>query len=571
MNRRLSVEKDVPIPMRDGSILMADLYRQDGEGPQPGLLTRTPYGKGGSNPAFALAAAERGYTVIQQDTRGRWSSGGSDEPFIHEKQDGFDTIEWIARQPWSNGRVGMFGGSYMGYTQWAAAASQPPALQAIVPAISFCDPYAVSFRGGVLALGSAVSWSLMTGAQMAIQRMQASPEEKLRLRSLWTGLVDGMASGATFRSSGMPEMPLIGTAGIVPGYSQVLDHPVHDPFWERLRCSYECIRVPSLQVGGWYDIFLADTLNDYTRLAAASQTPRKLIVGPWTYGSFESIAGEVGFGIQASGLAVQPDAIQLSWFDAWLKDQPGPILEKPPVRIFVMGDNRWRYEREWPLARTRYTPFYLHSAGQANTLHGDGVLSEEIPGAQEPPDLFVYDPTDPVPTVGGGLCCYTPVLRPGAFDQRAVEERRDVLVYTTQPLEADLEVTGPLAARLWISTSAVDTDFSVKLVDVHPTGLARNIQDGIVRTRFRGGDMRPELLEPGAVTELEVDLAATSSVFKAGHSIRVEISSSNFPRFDRNPNTGANFGEPARLIPAQQTVLHDSSHPSHIVLPLIPR
>jgi hypothetical protein len=265
------------------------------------------------------------------------------------------------------------------------------------------------------------------------------------------------------------------------------------------------------------------------------------------------------------------DELRLRWFDYWLKGRDNGIMEEPPIRIFVMGDNRWRFENEWPLARTQYTRYYLHSAGAANSRHGDGTLSPATPSAEEPVDSFVYDPRNPVPTRGGGLCCYQAALPAGAFDQRDIEARSDVLVYTTPPLEHDVEVTGPVEVRLWAATSAPDTDFTAKLVDVSACGYARNLNDGIIRARYRRSTTQAEPIRPGEVYEYTIDLGPTSNMFKAGHRIRLEISSSNFPHFDRNPNTGDTSGDSTELRPALQTIFHDAAHPSHVVLPIIPR
>jgi hypothetical protein len=297
---------------------------------------------------------------------------------------------------------------------------------------------------------------------------------------------------------------------------------------------------------------------------------QRLLIGPWLHGPMSGLVGEVDFGVRASADLVLPDELQLRWFDCWLKGEENGILDEPPIRLFVMGENAWRTEHEWPLARTRYTRYYLHSGGAANTLHGDGALSPEAP-SDEPVDTYVYDPRNPVPTRGGGLCCWQAALPPGAYDQREVEARPDVLVYSTAPLERDLEVTGPLEVHLWAATSAPDTDFTAKLVDVGPCGYARNVQDGIVRARYRLSPQEARPIEPGAAYEYTIDLQATSNLFLAGHRIRVEIASSNFPRYDRNPNTGHPAGANAELWPATQTILHDAAHPSYIVLPVVPR
>jgi len=599
-HKTLIVERDVEVKMRDGVVLRADICRPDTPEPLPVLLQRTPYGKGFSQTSFALMAAERGYAVVIQDTRGRWASEGDGYPFIHEMNDGYDSVEWAAHQLWGNGEVGMFGGSYVGYTQFAAAAMRPPSLKTIVPAITMCDPYTIMHSGGALALGVGVSWGLLSGAFMAIMRHPGSDEEKDRLMGQLIAAVDGMALGRTFSHLPLNDMPLIGRNGLIPFLADVIAHPTHDDYWQRLTCPHETLTIPVFHVGGWYDIFIANTLRDFAGIRDAGNARQKVLIGPWVHGSFDAQAGEVDFGLQASGLLMLPEEIQLRWFDHWLKGVENGIMQEPPIQIFVMGDNCWRFESEWPLARTQYTSYYLHSGGAANllpSLHGDGTLTPAGPSA-EPVDTFVYDPRNPVPTCGGGLCCWRPALPPGAFDQREVEARPDVLVYTTPPLEHDVEVTGPVEVHLWAATSAPDTDFTAKLVDVspfdgvypersrgtqgRPCGYARNVQDGIIRTNYRGKGMRndarhgrstaqAEPIRPGEVYEYTIDLGATSNVFKAGHRIRLEISSSNFPRFDRNPNTGHPVSDEAELRPALQTIFHDAAHPSHIVLPIIPR
>jgi len=577
MSKKILVERDVEVPMRDGVILRADVYRPETDQQLPVLLQRTPYGKGFAQIPFALMAAEQGYAVVIQDARGRWRSDGENYPLIHEKADGFDSLAWVERQSWANGKVGMYGGSYVGYTQWAAAVMHPPALKAVVPAITFCNPYEMMYTGGAVSLGIAVSWGLMAQAQMEIERLtgkdpQAVQIEKARLWEELIEQVDGMAQGKTFNQLPLENLPLIGEDGINPFFYDLLQHPQPDEYWQQVACSTDEIKIPALHIGGWYDIFLASTLHDFSHMRLRDDwvgKQQKLIIGPWTHGAFEGLNGEVDFSLQASWVLVLPDETQMRWFDYWLKGDENGMLDEPPVRIFVMGENRWRDEHEWPLARTRYVPYYLHSNGAANTLNGDGSLSPVAP-VEEPVDTFVYDPRNPVPTRGGGLCCWQAALPPGAYDQREIEARPDVLVYSTPPLEEDLEVTGPLQVNLWAASSALDTDFTAKLVDVGPNGYARNIQDGILRARYQlpAGS---STLEPGKVYTFKIDLAATSNLFKAGHQIRLEISSSNFPRFDRNPNTGLLTSESSQLVPATQTILHDADHPSHILLPVIPR
>jgi putative CocE/NonD family hydrolase len=296
-----------------------------------------------------------------------------------------------------------------------------------------------------------------------------------------------------------------------------------------------------------------------------------LLIGPWKHGlPLSSVSGDMAFGVMAESFAIDLEGVQLRWYDHWLKGIDNGVRHDAPVRLFVMGDNVWREEQEWPLARTQFTPYYLHSRGKANSRHGDGGLSPEEPGSEQP-DRFLYDPRHPVPTRGGPLCCWPGALPQGAYDQTPVETREDVLVYTTPPLQGDVEVTGPVTVTLYAASSAVDTDFTAKLVDVHPSGMAQNLTDGIIRARYRQSTAQAEPIVPGQVYEYTIDLWATSNVFKAGHCIRLEISSSNFPRFDRNPNTGGELATETELLPAMQTVYHDGTYPSHVTLPIIPR
>ena len=572
MSLRILIDHDVEIPMRDGTVLRVDVYRQEGRVSLPVLLSRTPYGKGYANLPFAILAAERGYAVVIQDVRGRWASEGENYPLVHEKEDGFDTLEWIDRQEWSGGKVGMYGESYLGYTQWAAAVTRHPTLKTIIPDVTFTDPYEMIYNKGVLALGIAVSWGLLSQAQMEIEHFQGSESEKAALWMSFIQAVDGMTHGDTFRHLPLQDVPLIGSQGIHPFFLDILAHPQRDAYWERLACPTEAIQIPVFQIGGWYDIFINSTMKDFTELQEKSSDSQgyhqqRLMVGPWVHGSYESKNGDIDFTLQASWMLVLPEETQLQWFDYWLKGIENGIMDSPPIRIFVMGENVWREEEAWPLERAQYTPYYLHSSGAANSLHGDGSLSPEMPGDQ-PADSFLYDPRNPVPTRGGGLCCWEPALSKGAFDQREVEARPDVLVYTTPPLARPLEVTGPLQVNLWVSSTAPDTDFTAKLVDVRPDGYARNLADGILRMRYREPS-GTALLEPADIYPIQIQLNPTSNLFLSGHRLRLEISSSNFPRYARNLNTGEDATGTVRT--ALNTLLHDADHPSHIVLPVIPR
>lgn len=573
------IEKNVPVRMRDGVILSADVFRPAAQGKYPVILQRTPYNKNLTTVGLlmfdVIRAAGEGYAVVIQDSRGRYASEGEFYTFRDDIADGYDTVEWCAVQPWSDGNVGMYGASYVGATQWLAAVSQPPHLKAMFPLITASDYHeGWAYQGGAFALGFNESWTMTFLAPDTFQRlMKTKPELGEKLGKMLQG-VDDMCQW--FRSVPLKDFPLFGEAA--PYFYDWLAHPDDDDYWAQwnIEARHHTIRVPACNVGGWYDIFLGGTIRNFVGMRECGATPearqgQKLILGPWFHTlPLNNIAGEVNHGLSTTALAMDMDGLHLRWFDYWLKGKKNGVLEEPPVRIFVMGENRWRTENEWPLARTQYTKYYLHSGGKANSLRGDGLLSPESPHT-EPADVYVADPRSPVPTRGGGLCCWPAAVPGGAFDQRSIEERPDVLVYSTPVLERDVEVTGPISLTLFAATSAVDTDFTAKLVDVHPDGYARNLTDGIIRGRYRESRRKATLLKPGEVYEYTLDLWATSNVFKAGHRIRLEIASSNFPRFDRNPQTGETSREASRLEPALQRVFHDDLRPSHVVLPLILR
>ena len=567
------VESNVPILMRDGILLYADVYRPLPTGRHPVLVQRTPYEKS----QFAvtgidyLRAARAGYAVVVQDVRGRFSSPGEFYPFLHEIADGYDTVEWAAVQPWSNGRVGMVGGSYLGATQWLAAIARPLHLRALFPAVTPSDyQEGWAFRGGAFQLGFCLSWVLGPLVLANFQHLAASNPSLAGSREMLIQAADQM--GEAFRRLPLRQLPYFAN-GAAPYYDDWLEHADDEAYWDRWRIEthHSELAIPAYHVGGWYDTFLAGTLHSFAGLQAAQAAPQRLIIGPWTHATpLTSLAGELDFGLASAASSIDLDGIQLRWFDHWLRDKPSGLLEEPPVRLFVMGENRWRDEQEWPPARVRETRYYLHSQGNANSARGDGWLDTHSPTA-EPADTFEYDPHDPVPTRGGGLCCDPFFLPGGAFDQRQVENRRDVLVYTSAVLERDMEVTGPVQLRLWAASSAPDTDFTAKLVDVYPSGAAYNLADGIIRARYRQSRSYPSLLQPGSVYEFVVDIGATSNLFKAGHRIRLEVSSSNFPRFDRNPNTGTPLGASSETRSATQTVLHNEARPSFLILPVAPR
>ncbi len=522
-----------------------------------------------------VRTASEGYAVVIQDTRGRYASDGEFYTFRDDVLDGYDSVEWCAAQAWSDGNVGMYGASYVGATQWLAAISTPPHLKAIFPLITASHYHeGWAYQGGAFALGFNASWTLARLAPdtyMRLIRKDAASAD--RLRQL-IGAIDDLR--AWFQHLPLSDFPLLNE--VAPYFYDWLAHPDDDEYWARwnIESHHNAVGVPACNVGGWYDIFLGGTLRNYLSMCEYGATPesrqgQKLVIGPWYHTlPLGNVVGEVDYGFSSHAFVIDLDGLHIKWFDYWLKGKQNGLLDEPPVRIFVMGENVWRMEHEWPLARTQYTKYYLHSNGNAKSLRGDGRLSPEPPRT-EPADVYVSDPRNPVPTRGGGVTGWPAAMPGGAFDQRAIEERQDVLVYTTPVLEQDLEVTGPITLSLYAATSAVDTDFTAKLVDVQPDGYARNLTDGILRGRYRESRAAVKLLTPGEVYEYSIDLWATSNVFKAGHRIRVEIASSNFPRFDRNPQTGEAAAAARRLETALQRVFHDESRPSHIVLPMIPR
>jgi putative CocE/NonD family hydrolase len=574
---RIIIEKNIEVPMRDGCVLRADLYRPDGPERLPVLLNRTPYDKSFLPLSLltldAIRASQAGYNVLFQDCRGCFASQGTFTCFVDEARDGYDTIEWAARQPWSDGKVGTFGASYMGATQWFAATQAPPSLKAMVPSITASNYHeGWTYQGGAFELFFNVSWlMLLLGPARLLRERDTNPAAKAELGVVMGG-IDQMREWMEFLP--LKEFPMF-RAG-APYFFDWLDHPYYDDYWRKLSLEEQHgkITVPALNIGGWYDIFQGGAIGNYTGMNArgATETSRlhqRLMVGPWNHAvPLSSLVGQVDFGMRSSPVSIDVDGVQLRWFDYWLKGKQNGVAADAPIRLYVMGINQWREEKEWPIAGTEFCRYYLHSRGRANSAYGDGALTTEAPGA-EPRDSFLYNPFSPVPTVGGALCCYPNALASGAFDQSMVEHRSDVLVYSTEPLPEDLEVTGPVTVALYASSSAPDTDFTAKLVDVGPCGFARNLADGIIRARVRESRSDPKPMTPEKVCEFTIDVGSTSNVFKAGHRIRLEVSSSNFPRFDRNPNTGHELFADAETKPAMQTVMHERGLASHLTLPVI--
>jgi putative CocE/NonD family hydrolase len=566
----VKVERGVEVKMRDGVVLRGDIFRPDAEGKFPVLLQRTPYRREtwGYDVNFAQRAASRGYVVFLQDVRGRYTSDGEWYPFLHESDDGYDTIEWVAAQAYSNGRVGMFGGSYVGATQMLAAIAHPPHLAGICPAVTASNYHdGWTYQGGALEQWFDQSWTTALAhdtLSRQVERMRDPPEDVNAL-PLTSYPIFGVDPASVINVS---------APRIAPYYIDWLAHPSYDDYWKRwsIEEHYADFRVPVLHITAWYDIFLGGSLRNYLGLKAGAGTEearknQRLVVVIGGHAGDGRKIGEVDFGPEAEKF--NDDEIVLRWYDYLLKDVQNDFATSKPVQIFVMGANQWRDEAEWPIARAKATKFFLHSKGGANSVRGDGSLSTTAPG-NEAPDKFTYDPAKPVPTVGGPLCCDTEHLAPGPRDQRKVEDRDDVVVYSTPPLDRDLEVTGPVHLELFASSSAVDTDFTAKLVDVLPDGTAINLTEGILRARYRDSQATPTLLIPGEVVAFSIDLWATSNVFRAGHRLRLEVSSSNFPRFDRNLNTGVLAANSAKWTTATNTILHDKAHPTALTLPTVP-
>ena len=559
------IENRVPTRMRDGVTLYSDVYRPVGDGRHPVLVSRTPYSTERFPTAYDAAVyfAQRGYVYVYQDVRGRHESDGLWEPFFSNEKDGYDTIEWAAKQAWSDGKVAMQGGSYLGQNQWRAAQAAPPSLVTIFPMVASTSIYHdwMTLNGGWR-----LSFNFGWGPVRQESRIMQNPGPHT---------IDGVR--AMHYDEVQKHLPLNTMQQLVGRHAKFYDdwlaHPDYDDYWKPLNVEemFEKISIPAHTLGGWFDIFSQGTLRGYVGMSQKGATEKArrmshIVIGPWGHGPTRKF-GALDFGPTANVEALH---VQLRWYDYWLKGIDNGFSTEPPVKLFVMGRNEWVYEREYPLARTDYRPFYFTSGGGANTSRGDGRLTWTKPaGPTSSPDRFRYDPADPVPSLGGNNCCGTPTAA-GPQDQRPVDGRRDILLYTSDVLKEELEVTGPVKVVLYASSDSTDTDFVARLVDVFPDGSSYNMAEGIVRARYRESLSTPSLLKPGQVYRFEIDLVGTSIAFQPGHAIRVHVTSSHFPQFDRNPNTGDKFGTSAKVQVAQQTVYHDAERPSHILLPVIP-
>jgi putative CocE/NonD family hydrolase len=588
---KIVTEKSIPMKTRDGITLYADVVRPDAPGRLPVLLSRTPYNKKGTDdpngPTYLFA--RHGYVSITQDCRGRFESEGEYDTIFQEIADGYDAVEWAARLPWSNGRVGTTGQSYLGLAQYMIACNDPmpPSLQVMAPVSASSDYHAswIYHTGGVSLWGWMVPYALFKGLNTLKRKKRNDLFEKAKEYveggefPIMRQTRFGLNAFTPLTDKWYCHLPIKDWAEILketaPYFAEHIAHADDGEYWYRANVNRHAasVSVPMLHVTSWYDIFGEGGRNAYQSIKSNSQFEKarngqRLIIGPWGHLLPYNVpssrgTGEIDFGPTA---LIDLNETLLRWFDYWLKDIDNGFIEEPPVAIFTLGENRWQKLADWPPPNMRQIPYFLHSHKGANALGGDGTITT-VPPSGEPPDTYVYDPNDPVPSLGGNNLA----IDMGVQDQRSVEARNDVLVYTSEPFEQPLEVTGPVTVTLWASSSAVDTDFTAKLVDVHSDGYAQNLLDGIIRARYRESESAPKLIEAGKPYRFTIDLWATSNVFLPGHRIRVEISSSNFPRFDRNLNTGETFGEGTKGVPAHQTVFHQEEMASYILLPVIPR
>jgi putative CocE/NonD family hydrolase len=568
------VERNVAMQTRDGVTLRADIYRPAGDGPFFVLLTRTPYSKD-NTAVFARKAAARGYMVVAQDVRGRFASEGEWYTFKHEINDGYDAVEWAAALPHSNGKVGMFSGSYVGATQWLAAISHPPHLAGICPIVTASNYHENwTYQGGAFEQWFNESWA----SSLSVDTFNRTIRQNMN--ALTGATVLPLSQYPVFNVKLAPEGSSL-THTLAPYFQDWLDHPTYDSYWKQwsIEENYANIQVPALTITAWYDIFMGGSLRNYMGMKAhagteAARKGQQLMVTLGGHSGWGRKIGEVDFGPDAP---FNENEITLDWYDYLFLGKQNQFANGKPVKIFVMGENKWRDEEAWPLERakeTRYRLFGLQPANGANGVSGNGGLF--APGiltrtSGTPSDTYTYDPANPAPTVGGPLCCDAVHLAPGPRDQKEIETRPDVLVYSTEPLEQDLEVTGPVTLDLFAKSSAVDTDFTAKLVDVWPNGFAQNLTEGILRVSYRESTTAAKPIVPGKVYEYKIDLWSTSNVFLKGHRIRLEVSSSNFPRFDRNLNTGKSASTSEVFVKATNTILHDAAHPSALVLPVVPK
>jgi len=588
------VDRDLVVPARDGVGLATDVYRPAGDGPYPVLLERTPYDKSAPSRAERTAAVAKprtrsevahyfvrhGYAVIYQDCRGRYKSEGRFTKYLSEAADGYDCLAWLLRQSWCSGRIGTFGLSYAAHTQAALGCLGPSGLAA---QFLDCGGFSNAYRSGIRH-GGAFDLKQATWAYNNALADARDPAVKAALRA--QNIKEWFAR-MPWRNGDSP-------LSAAPEYEDYLfeqwSHGTFDDFWKQPGIYAEgyydrYADVPIVNLSGWYDPYARTAMENYVGLSRRRRGPVRLILGAWTHGDRSlSYAGDVDFGPAApvdGNLAEDFFTLRRRWFDRWVKDVANGAEAEPAVQVFVMGGGsgrrnaegrlahggRWRTAADWPLPQTEWTKFYLHS---------DRSLGREVPDSGARPLDYVSDPRTPVPTIGGALSSGEPVMRGGAYDQRELAKRADMLTFATAPLERDLEVTGPVTVRLWIASDSPDTDFTAKLIDVHPPnedypkGFAMNLTEGILRCRYRDSWERPSPMMPGEIYPVTIELFPTGNLFIRGHRLRLDIASSNFPHFDINPNSGEPEGAMEHPRAARNRVYVDADRPSHIVLPVIP-
>lgn len=580
----VKLEKSVMVPMRDGVRLSTDLYLPAGAGDRlPVVLIRTPYDKRryrrqDPDSSEAMFFASHGFAVVVQDTRGRFESEGAFTISYPDVEDGYDAIDWAARQPWSNGKVGGYGCSYVGDTQVMAAKARHPAYAAMIPqsaAGSFPDRGFLHSQGGAIDLSISLSWFASGGSKLRYLPPPGTPREMIAQHGDYFAIMPTVPFDMREQVWNLPLIDILSRAGVPPtDWENVLKHGPNDPWWIKLGYFTDQDRfdTPALQIESWYDTGVAVSLaqTNFMRERSLSSHGRDnqfIIVSPTLHCQSEEATARTVVGERNMGDPRRDYwRLYLDWFDHWLRGVDNGVTAMPKVQYYLMGKNEWRSAEAWPIPGTRFTQYFLRSAGRANTRSGDGRLSTARP-ADEPPDFYVYDPASPVPSRGLACCMGGPR---GALDQSEVESRPDVLVYTTEPLTEGLEVTGPIELVLYVESSARDTDFTATLVDVLPDGTAYNVQEGILRARYREGWDRTVWMTPGTVVTVPVSLGATGHYFGPGHRIRLQVSSSNFPRFDRNLNTGGNNYDETSWVIARNGVHHSAAYPSHLTLPIVP-
>ena len=589
----VDVNADLPVIMRDGVTLLADVFRPTTNDKLPVLLMRTPYDKKTAQTCVYLDTmwyARYGYIVVVQDCRGRFASEGEWYPYRQEAEDGEDTVLWASKLPGCNGEVAMYGFSYPGALQLMAATQNLPELCTIMPAMTssnFYEPW--TYEGGAFAQGFVQSWALSLGRDTALRAGNVTAYK--RMLSILGQY--NMYCATTPLNALMEEF-----REFIPYYFDWVMHDTYDDYWRAISIKekYDDIFIPALHVGGWYDIFLSGTIQNFMELesrrkADPSRGRQKLVVGPWHHVPWQPKVGCVNFGADAENIV---DLIQLRWLDQQMRgvnqqdldpestvdspaSGPGSVgfqpayspdtddpLDDPNVSVFVLGANKWQHFETWPPEQAKELKLYLHSNGRANATAGDGQLSSIKP-SKEPWDSFIYDPTAAVPSAGGHSCCFEDVLPMGACDQSANQGRNDILIYSTDPLADDVTIAGAVSVELFASSSVCDTDFTAILTDVDPAGKAINICNGIIRTgRITKNQFAP--LIPGQIYSFTITLGWTAACFKRGHRMRIEISSSNFPHYDRNPNTGNRFSDLPDWKPARQIIYHDDEHPSALLV-----